>query len=168
MLGREIKGESESSCNPAFFTPLRLSAPFSPQISANRPPPLYVFFIFLFPFLLFVISPLSHSSHHIQCIDSLPVLISCPYSYRFFPLTGACPPLCECRTLDGICRHVPRRFFSPLPIRLLFSTATSSARPLTHTSLPSFLLQRWPLFAIPTTTGSINPPSRPRTRSSLS
>ena len=107
-------------------------------------PPQYVSSIFLFLWLLLIISPLSHSLTRLQCSHSLPALVSCSYSYLFchLPLAGACPPsLC----VSNFRRHLSPRAtaahpncISPLPIRPLFSTATSSAHPLAHRPFPSF------------------------------
>jgi hypothetical protein len=74
------------------------------------------------------------------------------------------------RRLSALCRHVPlpwaRTFVSPLPIRPLIFTATSSAA--RSPSPPLFPSQTWLLSTpIQTMTESVNPPSPPRTLSSL-
>ena len=130
MFGREIKGESLASCNPAFFTPLRLSAPFSPQISANRPSssvrlfhlPLSLTprhhlasFSFFSPYPMY---PFPSRSHFRAPIHTL--------SFTF-PSPALVRPLCAC--LSKFRRHL-----SP---RAAPQTRTSLARnPFVPSSLP--------------------------------
>jgi hypothetical protein len=173
---RDKEARLGSSCNPAFFalsaSPL-LSLNQSPQISANRLP--------LSVRLLHLPLSLASLHHHFPFSFFCPPNVSRPFPLAFrapirapsipFLSPALVRPPCACRSLDGICRHVPlpwaRTFLSPLPIRLLFSTATSS-RPLAHRPLPSFPPQTWLLSApIQTMTESINLPSPPRNPSSL-
>jgi hypothetical protein len=172
-LSCKIKGGVQSSCNPAFFA-LSASPLFLSINPRNLSEPTFSVRLSLL-LLLFIIPSLSRSLY--RPLSLAPFLCPVIFLSLFAPFLfllplGACPPLLY---LDVRRQLLPRafaanpNFVSPLPI-YLFSTATSSAHPLTLPPSPISLSQTWllPSTPTPTMTESINLPGPPPTRFSLS